>query len=184
MWVTDARVTRSGHIGCRNQSRDLEYIADIVYNGMMDYSIRRLKAGQRLDPEEQDLVSAMHRDFMESMTLAVSIFLQGDPVAARRLVESKGVLRLYEVRATALSVKRLRSVVEASRGGRGESAERVAEESGLLLRLARNLRRIHSHVARFAYAVLHRADAAPRARRRSAKVGSSPKPTAPQSPSQ
>jgi len=163
---------------------NLEHIADIVYNGMMDYSIRSLKAGQRLDSEEQDLVSAMHRELMESMTLAVSIFLQGDPVAARRLVENKGVLRLYEVRATALSVKRLRSVVEGSRGGGGESAERVAEESGLLLRVVRDLRRIHSHLARFAYAVLHRADASPRARRRSAKVGSSPKPTAPPSPSQ
>jgi phosphate:Na+ symporter len=157
---------------------NLEHIADIVYNGMMDYSIRSLKAGQRLDAEEQGLVSAMHRELMDSMTLAVSIFLQGDSVAARRLVESKGALRLYEVQATALSVKRLRSVVEASRGGGGESAERVAEESGLVLRVVRDLRRIHSHLARFAYPVLHRTDSIPRARRRSAKA--EPQPTAPQ----
>jgi phosphate:Na+ symporter len=163
---------------------NLEHIADIVYNGMMDYSIRSLKAGQRLDAEEQELVSAMLRDLMESMTLAVSIFLQGDPIAARRLVESKGALRLYEVRATALSVKRLRSVVEASRVGGGESAERVAEESGLLLRIVRDLRRIHSHLARFAYAVLHRAEATPRERRRAAKAGTQSNRTATQSPQQ
>jgi phosphate:Na+ symporter len=163
---------------------NLEHIADIVYNGMMDYSIRSLKAGQRLDAEEQGLVSAMHRELMDSMTLAVSIFLQGDSVAARRLVESKGALRLYEVQATALSVKRLRSVVEASRGGGGESAERVAEESGLVLRVVRDLRRIHSHLARFAYPVLHRTDSIPRARRRSAKAEPQPKPTAPQSTQQ
>jgi phosphate:Na+ symporter len=163
---------------------NLEHIADIVYNGMMDYSIRSLKAGQRLDAEEQELVSAMHRELMDSMTLAVSIFLQGDFLAARRLVESKGALRLYEVRATALSVKRLRSVVEASRGGGGESAERVAEESGLLLRVVRDLRRIHSHLARLAYAVLHRTDTTPRARRRSAKAATQPLPTAPPAPQQ
>ena len=164
---------------------NLEHIADIVYNGMMDYSIRSLKAGQRLAAEEQELVSAMHRELMESMTLAVSTFLQGEPVCARRLVESKGAFRLYEVRATALSVKRLRGVVEASRGGGGESAERVAEESGLLLRVVRDLRRIHSHLAQFAYAVLQRTDANPRTQRRSAKAeAQATKPAAPQSPQQ
>jgi phosphate:Na+ symporter len=179
----------SGREGARGQEVlaaviNLEHIADIVYNGMMDYSIRSLKAGQRLAAEEQELVSAMHRDLMESMTLAVSTFLQGEPVCARRLVESKGAFRLYEVRATALSVKRLRGVVEASRGGGGESAERVAEESGLLLRVVRDLRRIHSHLAQFAYAVLQRTDAHPRTQRRPAKAEAQAKPTAPQSPQQ
>jgi phosphate:Na+ symporter len=179
----------SGREGARGQEVlaaviNLEHIADIVYNGMMDYSIRSLKAGQRLAAEEQELVSAMHRDLMESMTLAVSTFLQGEPVCARRLVESKGAFRLYEVRATALSVKRLRGVVEASRGGGGESAERVAEESGLLLRVVRDLRRIHSHLAQFAYAVLQRTDAHPRTQRRPAKAEAQANPTAPQSPQQ
>ncbi|HEY2683133.1 MAG TPA: Na/Pi cotransporter family protein [Steroidobacteraceae bacterium] len=145
---------------------NLEHIADIVCNGMMDYSIRSLKAGQRLAVEEQELVSAMHRELMESMTLAISIFLQPEPVDARRLVESKGSIRLYESRATALSVKRLRGIVEASRSGGGESAERIAEESGLLLRLVRDLRRVHSHLARFAYPVLHRSTTVRRTRRR------------------
>jgi phosphate:Na+ symporter len=145
---------------------NLEHIADIVCNGMMDYSIRSLKAGQRLAAEEQELVSAMHRELMESMTLAISIFLQPEPVDARRLVESKSSIRLYETRATALSVKRLRGIVEASRSGSGESAERIAEESGLLLRLVRDLRRVHSHLARFAYPVLHRNTTERRTRRR------------------
>lgn len=149
---------------------NLEHIADIVCNGMMDYSVRSLKAGQRLASEEQMLVSAMHRELMESVTLAVSIFLQPEPVDARRLVESKGSIRLYESRATALSVKRLRGIVEASRGGSSEAAERVAEESGLLLRVVRDLRRIHSHLARFAYPVLNRGEAVRRTRRRTANA--------------
>jgi phosphate:Na+ symporter len=148
---------------------NLEHIADIVCNGMMDYSVRSLKAGQRLAVEEQELVSAMHKELMESMTLAVSIFLQPEPVDARRLVESKGSIRLYEVRATALSVKRLRGIVEASRNGGGESAERIAEQSGLLLRLVRDLRRVHSHLARFAYPVLHRGGPARLTRRQRPK---------------
>jgi phosphate:Na+ symporter len=149
---------------------NLEHIADIIYNGIMDYSVRSLKAGQRLlAADEQELIAAMHRELMESMKLAVSVFLQGEPIDARRLVESKGSLRLYEARGTALSVTRLRLMAESSRGGGAESAERVAEESGLLLRLVRDLRRIHSHLAGFAYPVLHRLDAGQRSKRRRSK---------------
>jgi phosphate:Na+ symporter len=149
---------------------NLEHIADIVYNGIMEYSVRSLKAGQRLlATDEQELIAAMHRELMDSMKLAVSVFLQGEPIDARRLIESKGSIRLYEARGMALSVRRLRLVAEASRGGGAESAERVAEESGLLLRLVRDLRRIHSHLAGFAYPVLHRLDAGQRSKRRSSK---------------
>jgi phosphate:Na+ symporter len=162
---------------------NLEHIADIVCNGMMDYSVRSLKAGQRLAVEEQELVSAMHKELMESMTLAVSIFLQPEPVDARRLVESKGSIRLYEVRATALSVKRLRGIVEASRNGSGESAERIAEQSGLLLRLVRDLRRVHSHLARFAYPVLHRGEPARLTRRRRPKQTPGQEPVSPKAES-
>jgi phosphate:Na+ symporter len=149
---------------------NLEHIADIIYNGIMDYSVRSLKAGQRLlATDEQELIAAMHQELMDSMKLAVSVFLHGEPIDARRLVENKGSLRLYEARGTALSVRRLRMVAEASRSGGPESAERVAEESGLLLRLVRDLRRIHSHLAGFAYPVLHRLDTGQRSKRRTAK---------------
>jgi phosphate:Na+ symporter len=149
---------------------NLEHIADIIYNGIMDYSVRSLKAGQRLlTTDEQELIAAMHRELMDSMKLAVSVFLQGEPIDARRLVESKGSLRLYEARGTALSVTRLRLMTENSRGSGLESAERVAEESGLLLRLVRDLRRIHSHLAGFAYPVIHRLDAGQRSKRRRSK---------------
>jgi phosphate:Na+ symporter len=163
---------------------NLEHIADIVYNGMMDYSIRSMKAGQRLAAEEQSLVSAMQKELMSSMTLAVSVFLSGEPVAARQLVDSKSIFRNYEAQATALSVRRLRGVVEAERGAGGESAERVAEQSGQLLRVVRDLRRIQSHLAQFAYPVLHRMEIAPRSRRSAVKTPSTGKPPAPRAPQQ
>jgi hypothetical protein len=43
----------------------------------------------------------------------------------------------------------------------------MVEESGLFLRTVRDLRRIHSHLASFAYPILHR----PRARGRRATAG-------------
>jgi phosphate:Na+ symporter len=58
--------------------------------------------------------------------------------------------------ATTLSVRLLRSAATASRGADTNAAERVAQETGLFLRMVRDLRRIHSHLASFAYPALNR----------------------------
>jgi phosphate:Na+ symporter len=53
-------------------------------------------------------------------------------------------------------VRLLRSAAAASRLEEADGAERVAEESDLFLRTVRDLRRVHSHLASFAYPVVHR----------------------------
>ena len=73
-----------------------------------------------------------------------------------RLVARKSVFREFEVAATALSVRLLRSAATASRAADTNAAERVAQETGLFLRMVRDLRRIHSHLASFAYPALNR----------------------------
>jgi hypothetical protein len=55
-----------------------------------------------------------------------------------------------------LSASMLRSAAATQRLVESESAERLVEESGLLLRSVRDLRRISSHLASFAYPILHR----------------------------
>jgi phosphate:Na+ symporter len=62
-----------------------------------------------------------------------------------------------EAEATALSVRLLREAATASHAAGTDSVDLAAEESGLLLRIVRDLRRVHSHLASFAYPVLHRA---------------------------
>ena len=64
--------------------------------------------------------------------------------------------REFEAAATALSVRLLRSAAAASRLADSDAAERVAQETGLFLRMVRDLRRMHSHLASFAYPALHR----------------------------
>ena len=44
----------------------------------------------------------------------------------------------------------------ASRLGEADGTERIAEESDLFLRTVRDLRRVHSHLASFAYPIIHR----------------------------
>ena len=56
----------------------------------------------------------------------------------------------------ALSAKTLRAAAASNRLAESDAAESVAEESDLMLRSVRDLRRIHSHLASFAYPILHR----------------------------
>jgi phosphate:Na+ symporter len=90
----------------------------------------------------------------ESMHLALAVFLHGETRDAERLVARKAIFREFEAAATTLSVRRLRSAAAASRLTDSEAAERVAQETGLFLRMVRDLRRIHSHLATFAYPAL------------------------------
>src|SRR5882757_1930030 len=135
---------------------NLEHVADILANSFVEFSLRSLKRGKRLSSEETDIVAAMHAELCNCLRLAVAVFLQAEPHDAERLVASKASFREFEAAAMALSARSLRTAAASNRLVETETAERVAEESGLLLRSVRDLRRIHSHLASFAYPVLHR----------------------------
>jgi phosphate:Na+ symporter len=135
---------------------NLEHVADIIANSLMELSLRHLKRGKRLAAEEIGIVSAMHGELLGCLRLALAVFLQSEPCDARRLVTSKTKFREFEATAMALSVRLLRAAAAGNRLAESDTAERVAEESGLLLRSVRDLRRIHSHLASFAYPILHR----------------------------
>ena len=137
-------------------STNLEHVADILANGLVEFSLRSLKRGKRLSVEETAIVAAMHGDLVDCLRLALAVFLQGEPLDAQKLVASKARFREFEAAAMALSARSLRAAAASNRLTESETAERVAEESGLLLRSVRDLRRIHSHLASFAYPVLHR----------------------------
>ena len=135
---------------------NLEHVADILANSFVEFSLRSLKRGKRLSSDETDIVAAMHAELCNCLRLAVAVFLQAEPHDAERLVASKASFREFEAAAMALSARSLRTAAASNRLVETETAERVAEESGLLLRSVRDLRRIHSHLASFAYPVLHR----------------------------
>ncbi len=133
---------------------NFEHISDILANSLVDFAVKQIKRGQLLSSDEISAVAAMHAEITESQTLAVAVFLGGGVADAQRLVERKRRLRQMEAGATALSVSLLREA--ASRHSGGDLVSQAAEESGLLLRIARDLRRVHYHFASFAYPVLRR----------------------------
>jgi len=134
---------------------NLEHVADILANGLIECSLRSLKRGKRLAPEETEVVSSMHAALVESLRLALAVFLQANPADARCLVSGKAKFREFEAASIALSARLLRTEAAASRLTESDAAERITEESGLFLRTVRDLRRIHSHLASFAYPILH-----------------------------
>jgi phosphate:Na+ symporter len=135
---------------------NLEHVADIIANSLVETAVRSRKQGKRLSAEEIEIVAAMHAELFRCLRLALAVFLQGEPLDARRLVASKTIFREFEASAMTLSASMLRSAAATQRLVESESAERLVEESGLLLRSVRDLRRISSHLASFAYPILHR----------------------------
>ena len=146
---------------------NLEHVGDIVANSLVEFAVRSVKRGRALTVEELETVAAMHGELLESLRLALAVFLQAEPRDAKRLAARKGQFREFEASATALSVRLLRTAAAASRLADADAVEPSVEESGLFLRTVRDLRRIHSHLASFAYPILHR----PRARGRRGSRG-------------
>lgn len=142
---------------------NFEHIADILANSLADFAVKELKRGQLLAPEEISVVTRMHAELLESHRLALAVFLRGDLPASQQLVGRKRQFLQMEAEATALSVRLLRDAAAAGVAAGADSVGLAAEESGLLLRIVRDLRRVHSHLASFAYPVLHRAHPRPRA---------------------
>ncbi|HEX2791842.1 MAG TPA: Na/Pi cotransporter family protein [Steroidobacteraceae bacterium] len=135
---------------------NFEHVGDIIANSLTDFTVKQLRRGQLLAPEEIAAVSAMNAELVESHRLALSVFLRGNRSDALLLLERKRRLLQLESDATALSVRILREAAAASRAAGTDTVGSAAEESGLLLRIVRDLRRVHSHLASFAYPVVRR----------------------------
>jgi phosphate:Na+ symporter len=135
---------------------NFEHIGDIVANSLTDFTVKQLKRGQLLTPEEIAAVTAINAELIESHKLALAVFLRGNRADAQLLIDRKRRLLQLEADATALSVQILRDAAAAGRAAGTDTVGAAAEESGLLLRIVRDLRRVHSHLASFAYPVLRR----------------------------
>jgi len=142
---------------------NLEHAGDIVANNLLEFAAKRMRRGGGFAPEELDVIAAMHAELVESLRLGLTVFLRGDVALrdARRLVVRKRQLRRQEADAAALVVRS----PQADTVKPSEVTTRV--DNSHFLRIIRDLRRVHSHIAALAYPVLERAversdyDAAP-----------------------
>jgi phosphate:Na+ symporter len=120
---------------------NLEHAADIVANNLLEFAARRARGGG-FAPAELELIGAMHAELLQSLRLGLTVFLRGDAALreARLLMPRKRLLRRLE----AVASQRQRPPPQAA-------------DNGDFLRVVRDLRRVHSHIAALAYPVLERA---------------------------
>jgi phosphate:Na+ symporter len=132
---------------------NLEHAGDIIANNLLEFAARRTRRAGGFAPEELDAIGTMHTELVDSLRLGLTVFLRGDAALrdARRLVARKRLLRRQETEAAALNIRSLQRGVSRS------DAVTATVDTGDFLRIVRDLRRVHSHIAALAYPVLERA---------------------------
>jgi phosphate:Na+ symporter len=135
---------------------NLEHVSTIIGNSLMEFGVRKSTRSKPFESEEIAVIAAMHAELLESLRLAIAIFLNGDARSAKRLLERKSSLRQMETQATALHVRLLRDAAISSHTGDADKLRLAVEEGGLFLRIVSDLRRVHSHLVTFAYPILNR----------------------------
>ena len=123
---------------------NIEHIGDITANNLMEFAAKKAERGQDFSAEDIQDLAAMHNLVMESLRLGLTVFLRGDLRAAQQLVARKEILWRLENEA---SERHIRALRERRDGGGGD----------VYLRILRDLKRIHSHLAALAYLPLERA---------------------------
>jgi phosphate:Na+ symporter len=135
---------------------NLEHVGSIIVSNLLEVAARAEKE-RCFSAEESQEITAIYAELVESLRLAVTVFLSGDPKEAARLVGRKSAFREMETRATALHVRLLRDAAAVARASDGDRVGAVAQSSGSFLSVVGDLRRVHSLIATFGYAVLNRA---------------------------
>jgi phosphate:Na+ symporter len=134
-------------------SINLEHVGDIIDKNLMDLASKKIRRGITFSKEGQEDLVEFHQQVLDSLMLAVGIFMSGDIDVARRLIAAKAQLREKEFAAAERYLTRLR-----------EATPETVESYSLDLDILRDLKRVHSHLCSAAYPVLERAGALQRSR--------------------
>jgi phosphate:Na+ symporter len=127
---------------------NLEHVGDIIDKNLMDLASKKIRRGITFLKDGEAELVAFHQQVIDSLRLAVGIFMSGDINVARQLIAAKAQLRATEFTAAERYLLRLR-----------EGSPETIESSSLDLDILRDLKRIHSHLCSAAYPVLERAGA-------------------------
>ena len=127
---------------------NLEHVGDIIDKNLMDSATKKIRRGITFSKDGEAELVAFHQQVVDSLKVAVGIFMSGDLNVARQLIAAKAELRTTEFAAGERYLMRLR-----------EGTPETIESISLDLDILRDLKRIHSHLCSAAYPVLERAGA-------------------------
>ena len=129
---------------------NLEHIGDIIDKNLCEVAAKKIKHQLQFSAEGEAELTAFHRRVLESLKIALYVFMSGDVKEARKLIAEKSALRTAELAAAERHIERLR-----------EGRPQTLETTSLHLDVLRDLKRIHSHICSVAYSVLEAAGEMP-----------------------
>jgi phosphate:Na+ symporter len=122
---------------------NLEHVGDIIDKNLSELAAKKIRRKLQFSSEGAEELAAFHKRILESLRLALGVFMSGKVEEARKLIAEKTQLRNIELAAAERHLERLRQ-------GRPETLETTS----LHLDVLRDLKRIHSHICSVAYPVL------------------------------
>ena len=134
-------------------SINLEHVGDIIDKNLMELAAKKIRYHLAFSREGAAELEAFHRSVIDSLRLAMTVFMSGDVATARRLLEEKVAVREAERKAADNHLGRLR-----------EGKPETIETSSLHLDILRDFKRIHSHICSVAYPVLENTGALKKSR--------------------
>ncbi|MGE7955031.1 Na/Pi cotransporter family protein [Pseudomonas sp. NPDC089530] len=125
---------------------NLEHAGDILSSSLTQLATRRLRRGEQFSVFELDCIQPLHQALVDSLSLAITVFLREDLPSAHQLLGRKELVRRLEADASREHFRSLR-----------EDRTAWAESGDIFQRVLRDYRRVHHHVAALAYPALERA---------------------------
>jgi phosphate:Na+ symporter len=125
---------------------NLEHVGDIIDKNLMELAAKKMRTRGCFSPAGLQDLKEIHAHLMETVRLALTVFIHQDLDSARALLARKDQLRAMELNSTERHLARLRSGQVAS-----------IETSALHLDIVRDFKRINSHLTSVAYPILDRA---------------------------
>ena len=131
---------------------NLEHVGDIIDKNLMELAGKKMRTHGCFSREGLQDLKEIHAHLMETVRLALTVFIHQELDSARALLARKDQLRAMELNSTERHLARLRSGQVAS-----------IETSALHLDIVRDFKRINSHLTSVAYPILDRAGSSGRA---------------------
>ena len=143
---------------------NLEHIGDIIDKNLMELAHKKIRGMLVFSDAGLEEICEFHRQVVENMRLAFSVFMAGDVRMARQLLTTKVLLRDAEQRSAEQHLARIGA-------GRPESIGTISLHQDII----RDLKRINNHLTSVAYPILEAAGELRETRlRTSAKVEERP----------
>ncbi|URM25498.1 Na/Pi cotransporter family protein [Pseudomonas frederiksbergensis] len=125
---------------------NLEHAADILSSSLAQLALRRLRRGEQFSTVELGNIAPLHDAVLESLSLAITVFLRENIATAHQLIHRKEIVRRLEADASREHFRQLQ-----------EDKSTWAESGDIFQRVLRDYRRMHHHIAALAYPLLERA---------------------------